>query len=335
LNTCSNPDWVYPADRHGYGLDWLAYSVSPDVGVRAAVPDHPAFGFAGKSLRPRRGYQSGLSLDHGRVDLAPDRPEQMIGILFTGSDLRAIHAAGYAHRDLLHHVLEIGGKPSRVDCFADVFPSLGSGGPADPDDLYMAHRAGVLNTRARTVSRVSSEVVDKLPERTIYIGSRASERLMRVYDKGLQLGAPFDYTRIELEMKRDYAQMWLAQAYLYGIQRAGCAAMRDFCYPDVGWYRTALAGDGVYLPSVGYRYGDTDRWLEHPVYQVLLRRLCAQALAGQSRLCRRFLVDLRADFLQQAGMSEADLLSWLASAPPGREEDGAAVSEGVRHGSEV
>jgi Putative phage replication protein RstA len=306
LNKCSTADdWILPSETYRYSLDWFAYSVPFEVGVRSALPDHPVFESTGEKVRPRKGYDVAMSLGRGRVDWAPDRPSQKIGVLLTGSDLAAVHEAGFDHQGLLAHVVDVGGQVSRVDFAADVFL------PADPDDLYRAWQSGGLNSRARTVSRVSSEVVDEMPERTVYVGSRASERLLRVYSKGLQVGAPFDWTRIELEMKRDFAQMWALRAWYHGIVPVGCEAVRDFCYPEIGWYQSAIAGDGGYLTPVGYRYGDTDRWLVDLVRPVVFRRLCEQFRAGQARLCRLFLLDLREEFLQEVGVSEVDLLRWL------------------------
>jgi hypothetical protein len=295
MDKCSTAgDWILPIESYRYGLDWLSYSVPIEVGLRAAVPDHPAFKSTGEKVRPRRGYQVAMSLQNGRIDWAPDRVDQKIGVLLTGSDLLAVQQAGVHHHDLLDHLVRVGGKVSRVDFAADVFL------PADPDDLYRAWQSGQLGTRAQKVVRVVGESLDGQPEKTFYVGSGASERLLRAYSKGLQVGAPFDWTRIELEMKKNYAYMWTLSACYHGIVPAGCEAIRDFCSPDVVWYQSALAGGGGYLTPVGRKDTDTDRWLVHQVRPVLCRRLRAWAAAGRFDLLDLF--DF-GDFFQEVGNS--------------------------------
>jgi len=61
---------------------------------------------------------------------------------------------------------------------------------------------------------------------TVYVGSRTSEKMLRVYDKGGEQGVPIDWLRVEFETKGGNAHR-LFEVFLHN-HRQVAAEMRDF-----------------------------------------------------------------------------------------------------------
>jgi hypothetical protein len=259
-------------------LDWLAYSV--DAGIprfRTFLP-HPQLYPTGEALSPRPGYAKAVGLTFGRVDWHPDRPEQKTGVRFSGSDFAALAALGIPDIDLLTYAVEMDARISRVDFRIDYHA------PADVLDLYQAWQDGDIHTSARRVSRVITEREGHPPENTVYIGSRQSERFLRVYTKGVKEGAPFDWTRIELELKGVYATRWVDAVLRDGIGEAGCKAVRDYCRSDAPWYVEATEGDAVDIESVGRKQTGRINWLLETIFPLITRELLAEKHSGRTEL---------------------------------------------------
>jgi hypothetical protein len=249
------------------------------VRTELAFFQHPELRVTGEVLRARRGYDMAVGLTYGRVDWHSTRPQQKRGVQFSGSDLAGLDSVGVKQEDLLRYaVLEVGGQPSRVDFRIDYYK------PADVLDIHREWAAGDLQTEARRVTRVITEREDCEDEVTVYIGSRQSERFLRVYTKGVKEGAPFPWARVELEMKGGYALQWVVAALAHGIPVAGCAAVRDFCMARAEWYQEAVAGDAVRIAPVGRKRTATLEWMLAVVVPLQTEMLIAEKCAGGGEL---------------------------------------------------
>ncbi len=95
-----------------------------------------------------------------------------------------------------------GAKLTRVDLAADNFES-----DTTLDDYLAMFHAGLFTQRVTpTVEQAGNWVNPNGKGRTLYIGSRVSGKLLRIYEKGLQLANGFherfpNWVRVELELK--------------------------------------------------------------------------------------------------------------------------------------
>jgi phage replication initiation protein len=218
-------------------VDWLAgrARVNPGALMPALVP---VFGHFGQFVRIEQrsrgwmGYE--CSADLRVMDMTA-------GMVAWGGD----HQRGWAHvsitgqgcdwvpdwdaaQDSLSSLDQW--EPRRVDIALDTFKRETS-----HEDMLAAYRAGGFTTRGRPPKCQQIIGEDPADGRTIYVGSRTSDKFLRGYEKGLQLARPGathidgvpveDWYRVECEFKAkegplpqdiiDRRDQYLAGAYPY------------------------------------------------------------------------------------------------------------------------
>lgn len=106
---------------------------------------------------------------------------------------------------------------------------------------------------------------------TIYLGSRHSANMVRVYDKAAEQGKDYPWVRIEGEFKGDVAKLlWQSEGYLFeNVMRHMAAWLSDWKDPLVGYVM-----DCIDLPPLLAQIGrktETDRetWLTTQVIAAL------------------------------------------------------------------
>jgi Putative phage replication protein RstA len=271
--------WQFPSCKVTCGLDWLGYSVRSDIRRDWAFVQHPKLIVTGERLRPRPGYDMAVGLSFGRLDWHTQRPEQRLGVQFSGSEVAGLLALGISNLDLLAYMVEqVDGSTSRVDFAIDYYA------PGDVLDIHREWESGLLETSARKLKREITEHHGRPDQVTVYVGSRHSHRFLRAYTKGLKEGAPFDWLRVELEMKGRYAGRWVDAALEHGITEAGCAAIRDFCTCHASWYMEAVAGDAVNIAPVGRKRTGRMAWLLDVVLPLVARELLDEKRHGRREL---------------------------------------------------
>ena len=97
------------------------------------------------------------------------------------------------------------GKITRVDLAHDSFDS-----EQTLDDYLSMYKAQMFDNRGQTpnVEQAGNWIEPTGKGRTLYVGSRSSGKLLRIYEKGLQLGRGFselykNWVRTELELRND------------------------------------------------------------------------------------------------------------------------------------
>lgn len=255
-------------------IDWLQYSVPwpaglkqwPDHGftesevIKSVFPPHDKLFLTGEILHPIRGYNNGQAASFGRVFWHTANRNQHIGVIFSGEDMRAAVNVLMPNMQLVNWAIAKSRKISRLDVAVDIFDPI-----ADPSDILEAWRAGWVGTPAKTVSETTSYhqnpdgTITKSP--TIYIGTRASERMLRVYDKAKQMQTADHWVRAELQTRDDNA-MGLAKAIQKGgIPDTGRQAIRSFCrIPDLAWWTRAMEGPAVEIGKTERRETNTEKW---------------------------------------------------------------------------
>lgn len=261
--------------------DWLTHD-GQEIACRRLLETDKTF----KRDIPLHGYEDcWLSSDLGNARCMVSRPGHSMGIhvQLPGQALAAIGVA-----KALRICRELGGSVSRIDIASDCK------GQSEASDVYGAHISKSMITRAQKVNMVIGTEGN-----TVYVGSRTSERFLRVYDKAAQMGLKGEnWTRIEMECKGERAK-WIASY----VQDAGVdcigGLIRDFVScPMVDWYEDALTRVGVDIgPPQPKKMTDTRKWLMTTV---------AKTLAKETRDDAGFLIDFlrHVQVLREDGSTE-------------------------------
>lgn len=268
---------------YAYSIDWLSYSFrTPGLQFLDGCPqgvvgvEHELFAFVGPSIRPLPGYTDAREMSAGRVDWHHSDLKQGGLVTFTGADLALMRSADIDLLELVSHALYVlDGNITRLDFAGDCFlPGVAVG------DIEQAYLDGRLSTLANKVK----PVIDyEGPERRVtgrglYLGSRSSGRMLRIYDKALSEGVPGPWVRAELETKGPHA-VALAKSILLenDMIKVGKAAMREFVQVvGVPWFSGLLDGDtGVYLEPRERKPTNRDAWIDTQVIPALRYELLA------------------------------------------------------------
>jgi predicted small secreted protein len=157
---------------------------------------------------PHYGMRLALALDNGAaIHFCPAIGRNLdCVIVLPGKSLVTVRTAQRSTRGLARRAIHVGARCSRLDVAIDVFEGTIESYVEDAKD----HITGDVR-RSATVLRP----LDDLDGTTLYIGSRKSSRMLRVYEKAKQLkvdiGCP--WIRIELEAKRKVSRaMFIAYA---------------------------------------------------------------------------------------------------------------------------
>lgn len=268
------PDVISPSDV-SVGMDWLRVSLPDMVQVQALLKKDRFLDYlvTEKPLSPFPHYDSALQLTHGRVDWHSERPEQRTLITLTGRDLRSYEAAGGDPRDLLTRFLFLrDARATRIDLAIDVRDH-----PCDRLAVAEAVRSGQAKTHISSVSVVQSTSGAEAAGETVYLGSRQSSRVIRIYDKALEAGVGGFWTRIELEAHDDHATSLMMQCAGEGIAPITGAAIRSMIVSGVDWFDTVVdyADVGIPLLSVGRKETRQEAWLWKTVVPAVVRGINA------------------------------------------------------------
>lgn len=282
-----------------YSVDWLRYTVPYLLPLSECVPDGEVFQPSGVVIRPLQNYNQAVSLVYGSIHWNTERPEQKRLVQFTGTDLAGLLAAGEDISRLLGYVAGLGGlNVTRLDFAVDV-----RGWGARPEDLKTAFDAGRGITAAQSATFVDGRKRSgESTGSTLYLGSRSSEKFMRVYDKAAQMGVDGDWIRVELELKGDAARAALFAMVWYGIVATGKTLLRSFMRDTgVEWYDAAIDGEGgAYVEPVGRPVTARERW----IFEQVIPALDTELRKGNNRV-RWSLQKLLDDTEQFAGHGPA------------------------------
>lgn len=192
-----------------WSIDWLSGTFKgnvTDMDIRKATQ----FGFPLKTwtpTQPKFGYGQAFLHPLGHLVMANySRPEMGVHLAFGGRALHSLAEGGQPATNLLAWMMNEGAKITRLDLAIDVFDLA-----IDPIALAKCERVKNDPGSAKKWSFVGGHDEGK----TAYIGSRKSEKFLRIYDKARQTGRDdILWTRFELELKGDAARAAGAQMML-------------------------------------------------------------------------------------------------------------------------
>lgn len=192
--------------RQGYDLAALASIITGHFS--AWIPQKPRNGY---SLVVCAADSTGLCV----MATEPNSP-MGVHVSWSGSALREVEP-----RSILRSALAAGATVRRIDLAIDIPETL------DERALYADLKRGAAVTSSRSHQLITSNT-----GWTIYVGSRTSEKFLRIYDKQAEAGLDKPLTRIELECKGDYAEGIAQHVDSEGYQNFP-AIVKAFCdFPD-------------------------------------------------------------------------------------------------------
>lgn len=211
---------------------------------------------------PRNGYNSATQDSNGVLCMWNSNREEMgYHTVISGSALRNVfEQTGVSQRGLVEAVLRTGANITRLDLAKDA-----TGVPIDLQAIYNAIETGNNVGTARTFSQFKSIGGGF----TIYVGSRQSEKFIRIYDKAIETANNgLEWKRYEIETKgmvaRALANLLVQNDVWAGAFDAMVLGMFDL--PASDDYRAFFSGDTVRIgiPKLE-RKSDTERWIETQV----------------------------------------------------------------------
>jgi len=245
-----------------FTIDWLSVTFPQDDAKSFAKKS-----FLGKTVpstknKGQHGYNRRVTYENGTVRMfSTERADMGEHFVFSGSALTNIwQNNNFSPYDLLLSALDFNGRVSRIDFAIDV-----RGIELSPTAMYkMANirKKGKGNTPKPylTVSLDGGE--------TLYIGSRESTKMLRIYNKAAEQKVDGFWTRIELEMKEEVAHaVGYQAAYLSQIDffRLCAGMIRDFYLVDNDVYVAALSDAGARFDVPKKQGTDTMAWLMNAV----------------------------------------------------------------------
>jgi len=241
-----------------YKIDWLTVSVImiPDtsennqVSQASTIPISDILGeVKTEEIHAIPFYTHGTEYRYGKVFVNERKPEQKRLIVVSGDDWTNMALDGLAPNVVLGRLIAYPeANVTRIDFAIDIKDE-----PCRITRLLASWRAGIMKTTAESVQRVGRTGKNgKDMGQTVYIGSRSSERMVRVYDKGAQQAVEGQWTRIEIELKGNWAMATAKAMALEGVVETGKAAIRQFVITGVDWFDNAVArgrGNGYIVPN--------------------------------------------------------------------------------------
>jgi len=249
-------------------IDWI--SVTDTSGTLLSMnSDRILNSGAWVECKGKNGYTLGQKHSTGtREYINLDRPDMGVHIVYSGKSLARIKETMNitAEQVLIHHIKE-GHSVARLDLAIDF---KGYGTPVG--EYIQAFQNGEVRTKLRKATIVKSLVGDG---ETLYIGSmKKRKNLIRVYDKGAELGTGEDWVRVELQIMgrkatsigADIAESERIKETILGVIKS----VVDFYTLDV-WNQLTSDIDKVEMVSIPKEHGDTEKWLIKQVAPALAK----------------------------------------------------------------
>lgn len=203
--------------------------------------------------KPLHGYRVAIVEPYGIMLMTGASEKMGTHVILTGSTLNKLHEDGFTRIDALKNLLASGASLSRFDVALDVH-----NGRVSPKDLYGALENGLAQTKARNYRFMQGS--DK--GSTLYIGSPQSEKMMRMYDKGVESGNPLlDWKRIELQLSGSLANRAAKAVIDNGVGNVVTTLVRDMVTWKVPIWQEILQGEIADIAASSRKLTNTKKWL--------------------------------------------------------------------------
>lgn len=254
-----------PTEKSTLFIDWLSYVVEDTVIMHDAHAQEwfSRLGLSAdgmKQCRPTNAYRKAWRNDQGAIlQSTANRLDMGINVLLTGSVLK-----NYDWKSVLEHCFRYYGHVARVDLTIDARDYGLS--------IEKCHKL-IMGKKAITKARNATLVQSKTGT-TCYVGSRSSDRFLRIYDKAGEQGIEnADWKRIELELAGDKAT-WACEQILQAGPQYIPGIIRAFIDFDgyAPWMK--IMGQAVPADVDSMKHTtDTQKWLLETVAKSLAKQL--------------------------------------------------------------
>lgn len=244
---------------------------------------------------PKYGYTAAYTSARGTIAMYGSQ-SMGIHIVYSGQSLQALEQAGYGAERLIKNAHSHNAKATRVDIALDIYD-----GRASVSSFANALKLGDAVTSSKTWRNLENAEGGQ----TCYIGSRSSERMVRVYDKKAERAAALvevgssNWIRIELEAKGDRAKDFMNACRdndIVDVMRSHLRAAIEF--PTISDWRKAMETQGVFVKPTETKRKETKTraWLLGVVANTLANE-CAEDIEFLSK----FQVEVYALIERKAG----------------------------------
>lgn len=215
--------------------------------------------------------------------------EMGLHVIYSGQALQNLQSVGIDSEEIIKNACVMGAKSTRADIALDII-----NGTAKVADFQRVLRTG----EARTSSKSWRVLESGDGGHTLYIGSRSSERMVRVYDKKAERASKFEevsaagWIRVEAELKGEQSKNFLKACRdneLPDVMNSFLIAAIDF--PTIKDYQEATRiGNSWVEPTITKRKDTKTRhWLMSTIAPVL-----AKETAQDSEFWAQFMIEVNA-----------------------------------------
>ena len=233
--------------------------------------------------RATNGYDTAYRTKDGVIHMWHSRREEMgWHTVFSGSALRNIFIEnGISQRSLLESAVNSGGRVSRLDLAKDAQDEH-----INLDEIYHHIRGKVYTGTARNAAQMQSMNGGN----TIYVGSRQSEKFIRIYDKAAQSElAARDWKRYEIETKgmvaRSLAQLLVNESDWDAAWTTMAKGMLDI--PTSKEYQKFFTEQrsNVGIPKLE-RKSDREKWILEQCLPAIVKHYSENRISSAIRMLR-------------------------------------------------
>lgn len=189
---------IYIVEKH---LDYLTFSTKEFIPIDDTIFRKPV------EIRPLiPNYRQALMFDTGAIlQWNEDKPELKKHITLQGSALAKMADYGLSDIDILQWALSL--NRTRVGRIDLAVTSIRADGSVHGFLPHMAHYYALKNLCETRLKLDKPVVSENLEVETAYIGQRKKRQMLRIYDKGIDLGREANrIVRIEMERRGSVAQ---------------------------------------------------------------------------------------------------------------------------------
>jgi hypothetical protein len=249
-------------------LDWLSCTFSQLINPSYIFPlmDWHYIG------RGQHGYRAKYISRNTGAEFQTDSADQAMGshLQFSGSVLEnARRELGATDDGLARKLVQLGAKSSRIDLTINVH-----GGQITPSTMRDELKQGTCKALATSYRFIEGKN-GNIEGDTLYIGSPASDRQFRCYNKAAEIGVVDGeaWVRFELELRRVVANGAFQSCGTNGVSETVSGHMGHFINWDNAEFNSALGNKGVEPADIPRKATNRQRWLLGQVAQALAKEI--------------------------------------------------------------
>lgn len=259
-------------------IDWISasYPSVGSIGERSRVlPDDHNNG--NTIVRPTMGYNTALQYQSGAIEMwHTEHPNMGVHVVYSAKAIaHACENFGMEQWQIVDY-LSLSGKITRLDVALDV-----ANVPIDIRELHADALNGKIKTRTKSIDYVeSAKVGQEYGARTLYLGSmKKRKKLLRIYDKGMQLNLDKYLTRFELETHGEIASN-AAKQLLVDVESIASTIrgmIRGYADMSQSVPDEIFTSDAIKIALPKYKKSDTAKWLIDVVAKTLAKEVYSDA----------------------------------------------------------